>query len=112
LQTIFYDQFILEYQFPMHPDGQWCPDRSTGSTSGGMDATPAPCQFAGKRIIQSEGPQQTQAGAFEKCYQMGDVYNSGRLMQTFCDGIGVVERRYDHSGTRFGFSQVLTAFNR
>jgi hypothetical protein len=103
------DMLTLEYQFPMAQNAQWCPDPLTEPAQG-MDPTPFPCQYAGMRIIQGEGPQQTLAGTFQKCYQMADIYNGGGMMQTFCDGIGVVERRYDHAGTHFGFLQILTGF--
>lgn len=111
LDSTAFDLMTLEYQFPMQPDAQWCPNRQTKEYLEPVEATPYPCQFAGMRIVHSAGPQQTQVGNFEKCYQMGDVYNSGGVNQTFCEGVGIVERKYDHGGSRFGFSETITAFD-
>jgi hypothetical protein len=41
---------------------------------------------------------------------MQDQVNSGGVIQWFCEGVGRVASKYDHAGTRFGFSEELTAF--
>jgi hypothetical protein len=113
LNNITFEKFTLEYQFPMSDGIQWCPNAGYEKIGANFTGpTPTPCQFAGMRIVNKAGPQQTPAGSFDTCYQMSDQVNSGGLRQTFCNGIGVVERRYDHAGTRFGFSWVLTGFHK
>ena len=48
---------------------------------------------------------QVPAGKFKNCYQIDQCYNDGCELQWFCTGIGVVEAKYDHGGTLFGFKQ-------
>ncbi len=56
------------------------------------------------------GAYQTAIGRMEVCYQLMEYSNSGGILQWFCDGIGPVALKYDHSGTRFGFTQSLIDF--
>jgi hypothetical protein len=113
LNSIDYTALTLEFQFPMTQDAQWCPNSSMEKNAPDFTGpTPYPCQYVGMRIIHKAGQQQTQVGSFKHCYQMGDVFNSGGIVQTFCDGAGIVAFKYDHGGTPFGFSWELTEFRR
>jgi hypothetical protein len=106
LDAIAYESLTLEYQFPLRTEAQWCP------AGAGDGSQASPCEYAGMRVVQGQGPQQTQVGDFAECYQIGDMFNGGPVLQTFCPGVGVVERRYDHMGTRSGYLRTLTAFSK
>ncbi len=101
---------IQEFQFPMAVGAEWCPSKLDKGYLTPPAETPVPCAFTGNRIVEQEGTYQASAGRFEHCYQMRDLVNSGGLIQWFCDGVGVVAEKYDHIGSRFGFTQDLIAF--
>lgn len=101
------EQLILDYQFPLTTKESWClmPD-SRGDTN------EAPgCDFVGRREVTGYGRYEGPAGTFENCYDLMDVYNGGNILQTICDGVGIVHMKFDHSGTQFGFEQTLTSFS-
>ena len=108
-QTIDYSQLNLEYVFPLVKGAEWCPS-SIGKPRVGETATVPPCNPVGKRIVVGQGSYQSSAGSFNSCYQIVDTWNTGYFRQTFCEGVGLVEKKFDHGGTLFGFSQVLTGF--
>ena len=71
-----------------------------------------PCaSSAGVRKVLAEESYSTQAGKYEPCYQMSDFYNSGSPIQVFCDGVGIVAEKFDHAGSRFGYSKELIQFS-
>lgn len=102
------DELILDYQFPLSVRKSWCllPDsrKSPKEIAG--------CDFVGKREVTGHGTYQTPAGSFDNCYDIMDVYNGGNILQKFCDGVGIVFMKFDHSGTQFGFEQTLTKFSK
>lgn len=108
-ETLAKEKLVLEFVFPMAKDAEWCPN-PVGKASVGDLATSVPCNPIGKRVVLAEKSFQSGKAVIEHCYQMSDIYNSGGAIQTFCDGLGVVEIKYDHAGTRFGFLQTLTSF--
>jgi hypothetical protein len=65
----------------------------------------------GRREVTGYGRYEGPAGSFENCYDLTDVYNGGNILQTVCDGVGIVHMKFDHSGTRFGFEQTLVSFS-
>lgn len=103
------DQLLLEFQLPLVPGANWFPDLpgSVNLASPGDDFLPLP----GMRVVSNEEAYQTAAGAFERCFLISDIYNSGNVFQWFCDGVGLVARKYDHLGSPFGFSLELTGFS-
>lgn len=100
----------LEFQFPLSVGASWCPSQNQKDFLTPLAATPAPCEYTGARTVVADGPFETAAGRFERCYQMADAVNSGGVVQWFCEDVGVVARQYDHAGSRFGFAQELIAF--
>lgn len=107
-KNIHPDQLILDYQFPLTVRKSWCllPD------SRNNPKPMAGCDFVGKREVIDHGKYETPAGTFENCYDLMDVYNGGNILQKFCEGVGIVLMKFDHSGTRFGFEQTLTKFSK
>lgn len=105
------DQLSEELDFPMTVGLSWCPNKIQKGSLTPVAETPVPCAYAGARQVLSEGPYKTQAGSFDRCFQMSDYYNSGGPVKVFCDGIGIVAETYNHSGTRFGSSKELVQYN-
>jgi hypothetical protein len=108
-ETIPMDQLTLELVFPIAKDAEWCPV-PVGKAETGPNGTLTPCQYVGKRVVLAETSFQSPVGNFDSCYQLSDIYNGGEPIRIFCDGVGVVEIKYDHAGTRFGFLQTLISF--
>ena len=110
-KNLNYAGLTLEFQLPLAVGAQWCPNSLTKGYLDPATPTEAPCASGiGLRIVRSEGPFQSPAGSFANCFLLDDVYNTGDTLQTFCEGVGVVEIKFDHPGTRFGFSWVLQSF--
>jgi hypothetical protein len=102
------DQLILDYEFPLSVRKNWCllPDsRNNPKETAG-------CDFVGRREVTDHGRYESPAGSFENCFDLVDVYNGGNILQKFCDGVGIVFMKFDHSGTQFGFEQTLVRFSR
>ena len=101
--------FLLDYRFPLALGKSWClQSLDSKNPSSYEDAT---CEFIGKRMVTNREPYETPAGRFEDCYEFTDYYNGGNFIHWFCTGVGVVFRKFDHAGTRFGFEQTLTRFS-
>jgi hypothetical protein len=97
--------FLLAYDLPISLGKSWCwPQVDLKSPD---DKQIANCEFVGKRTVTNEGSFQTPAGRFEACYELTDYFNNGNIIHWFCEGVGVVFRKFDHAGTRFGFEQTL-----
>jgi hypothetical protein len=113
-QTLQLDLLIEEYAFPMTVGASWCPNRQQKGydPTDAPAETPVPCAFAGARTVQGLEAVHTPAGDFDECYRLSDFYNSGGVVQWFCDGVGVVAQKYDHLGSRFGYSSELVKFTR
>lgn len=109
LYGIDYLQLTLEYVFPLAKGAEWCPSPIAKSEIG-ETATVAPCNPIGRRVVLSDEPFQSAAGSFDRCYQLKDEWNTSGIFQTFCEGVGIVEQKFDHSGSLFGFEQTLTRF--
>ncbi len=110
-QNILTDQLLLEYQFPMAKGSTWCPNKQQKTDLTPRVETPVPCATAGMREVEGEESYTTQAGKFDHCYRMVDVYNSGGVTQWLCDGVGMVAQTYAHAGSQFGFTQELIKFS-
>jgi hypothetical protein len=110
LDTIQTEQMVKEFQFPMAVGAEWCPSMPDEGNLSTSTETIDPCAYTGKRVIEAEGSYQTPAGSFKGCYQMRDMDNMGGVIQWFCKGVGMVAQKYEHLGSRFGYSQELTAF--
>ena len=102
------DQLILAYEFPLSVRKSWCllPDSRNNPKE------IAGCDFVGRREVTNHGRYETPAGSFENCYDLMDIYNGGNILQKFCDGVGIVFIKFDHSGTQFGFEQTLKKFSK
>ncbi len=96
---------LVLYDFPLATDKSWCPHDPL------PDNVPS-CRSNGLRTVQRQLSHATPAGTFGDCYEISEEYTSGGVWEWFCDGIGTVERKYDHSGTRFGFQYTLIGFRR
>ncbi len=66
----------------------------------------------GLRTVESRTSYTTPIGTFDDCYEISEEFNSGGVREWFCNGIGTVARKYDHSGTRFGFQDTLIRYSR
>jgi hypothetical protein len=103
------DELAFVYDFPLSMSKSWCSlqlDRKNPNQKEGTG-----CEFVGKRMVTNAGTYQTPAGEFDACYELTDYYNSGNVIQWFCEGIGIVFMKYDHAGTRFGFEQTLLSYS-
>lgn len=103
------DTLILDFDFPLSVHQSWCPVRIDLK-----DPNHAPitnCDNGGKLTVLQQSAYQVPAGKFENCFQIEQFFNDGNFFQWFCRNIGVVEVKFDHNGTRFGFSQELTGYN-
>jgi hypothetical protein len=108
--NIHLDQLSEEYDFPLKVGLSWCPNKRVRASLTPVAETPVPCASAGMREVLEMKPYQTQAGSFDQCYRIADVYNSGGIIQWVCTGIGIVAQQYDHRGSQFGFSEELVKF--
>ena len=108
--TINLDQLTEELDLPLAKNLNWCPNKM-GEIAPKPQETPVPCQYVGSRVVLAEQPFQTQAGSFDACFQLEDVYNDGPIFRWFCNGVGFVTQTFDHSGSRFGNSQELVQFS-
>jgi len=106
------DLLALEFQFPMGEGTQWCPLLPGEARGSPGTPLPSPCEYSGMRTVEQVAAYTAPAGKFERCYQMRDAFNSGGVIQWFCEGIGIVAKKYDHIGSRFGFTQELIDFSR
>ena len=95
----------LVYDFTLVGGKNWCPFNPPPSYNPN-------CVAMGRRTVARTGSYATPVGIFDECYQITEEYNSGGVTEWFCNGVGVVARKYDHSGTRFGFLDTLVSFSR
>ena len=102
------DQLVLDYEFPLSVRKKWCLLADSRNTPKAI----AGCDFVGRREVTDHGRYESPAGSFENCYDLVDVFNGGNILQKFCDGVGIVFMKFDHSGTQFGFEQTLVRFSR
>jgi hypothetical protein len=107
LSTIQTDTLLLAYTFPLTIGKSWCP----GFEEIKGEKLPD-CAGAGKRSVVSQGSYETPIGKFENCFEITEDVSSGGTTLWFCKGVGVVAQKYDHGGTRFGFSQVLVSYKK
>ena len=106
------DQLSEELDFPLTVGSVWCPNKIQKGSLTPEAETPVPCaSSAGVRKVLAEESYSTQTGKFEPCYRMSDFYNSGSPIKVFCDGVGIVAEKFDHAGSRFGYSKELVAFS-
>lgn len=61
----------------------------------------------GKRTVTEARSYGVPAGDFEACFAIAEDYNTGDYSHWFCLGIGIVERKSDHSGFPFGYRDIL-----
>lgn len=99
------DYFLLAYDFPVSIGKSWCLTQASSNDTSHKKIVD--CEFVGKRMVTNEGSYQTPAGRFDACYELTDYFNNGNIIHWFCEGVGVVFRKFDHAGTRFGFEQTL-----
>jgi hypothetical protein len=104
---IQFDELRLLYDFPLSLGKTWCPLR--------FDPIPpnkkiTNCDDSGKRVVSDTGAYETSAGKFNDCYEITEHFKEGNVTQWFCNGTGIVYKKYDHVGTNFGFIQMLTGY--
>ena len=108
--TIDTDTLPLAFDFPLSVNKSWCPVRIDLNDTNLKPITN--CDYAGKLTVLQQSAYQVPAGNFENCFQIDQASNGGDIFQWFCQNIGVVEIKFDHGGTKFGFKQVLTSYSR
>lgn len=96
---------VVAYRLPLTLGKQWCP-----TTDSYRDPTTGAVRCFAQQTVADVGSHDTPVGRFERCAYLTQAVNSGGVNQWLCDGIGVVEARYDHGGTRFGFRQTLVHY--
>jgi hypothetical protein len=109
LSKVNTDTLNLAFDFPLSVNQSWCPVRVDLK-----DPNHAPitnCDNGGKQTVLQQSAYQVPAGKYENCYQIEQFFNDGNFFQWFCKNIGVVEVKFDHNGTLFGFKQVLTVYD-
>ncbi len=95
----------VTYDLPLVEGRSWCP----------FDPPPSynsQCLSMGRLTVAKRESYTTPVAIFEECYEITEEYNSGGVTEWFCNGLGVVARKYDHSGTRFGFEDTLISYSR
>lgn len=101
------EELTLVYEFPLSVTKSWClgmPDSRVPNETVG-------CEFVGRREVTSQGSHETPAGNFADCYDLIDYFNGGNYFQKFCNDVGIVNMKFDHAGTRFGFEQTLIEYS-
>ncbi len=93
----------IVYDFPLSEGKSWCPSDPPPSYN-------PDCTAMGRKRAIRVGSYVTPAGTFGDCYQITQEYNSGGVTEWFCNGVGVVARKYDHGGTPFGLQDALISF--
>lgn len=103
------DGLTLEFVLPINSKTAcWYPDpgqRQSASAS----VTPA----AGSPGCRSAGAATTlkfPAGTLDNCHLLVTSYNNGSEKMTFCDGVGIAERSFDHYGSAYGDHFILTGY--
>ena len=96
---------MLEYVFPLSPNTLWYPDPWQRQEFPNFEVNP------GLRRVSGPLEMQVPAGKFQGCFKVITMFNSGATFDSFCPGIGVVESHYDHVGTPFGQTTVLTDYS-
>jgi hypothetical protein len=109
IATVDTDMLLLAFDFPLTVNQSWCPVRVDLKDPSHTPITN--CDYAGKQTVLKQSAYQVPAGRFENCFQIDQTSNGGDTFQWFCQNIGVVEIKFDHGGTRFGFKQELTGYN-
>lgn len=94
----------LVYDFPFAVGKSWCPEQPPPAYN-------PTCSSMGRRTVENHASYTTPVGSFNDCYELSQQYNSGGVIEWFCNGIGVVARKYDHAGSRFGFEDKLIRFS-
>jgi hypothetical protein len=89
LASINLDQLLEELDIPLANNLSWCPQKMGGITPN-LQETPVTCQHIGSRVVLAEQSFQTQAGSFDTCFQLEDVYNTRPIFYRFCNGVGFV----------------------
>jgi hypothetical protein len=93
----------LEFVFPLPGERCWFPAVQQRSQPFNQD-------LPGCRRASGPVNLQFPVGAFERCYQLATPFNNGSIKQTFCSGIGLVQEKFDHAGTPFGYQMTLIAY--
>jgi hypothetical protein len=104
------DTLQLAFDFPLSVNQSWCPVRVDLKDPSRTPITN--CDNAGKQTVLKQSAYQVPAGKFDNCFQIDQASNGGDVVQWFCRDIGVVEVKFDHSGSRFGFKQELIGYNK
>jgi len=105
LNDLQLDNLLLAYDLPLRVGKSWCP----GAEAIGEQKLTG-CTTAGERTVVRAGSQEGSFGRFEGCYQITSAWNSGGTVAWYCEWVGLVAQKYDHSGTRFGFEQNLIGY--
>ncbi len=94
----------LEYAFPLSANG-WYPDPETRSL------TAPDVMISGRRYTFPESEVAVPTGLFKNCSEIVTAYLGGALYAWFCPQFGVVEEKFDHAGTPYGYHTVLMRYS-
>ena len=104
LNLIQLDSLILVFDFPFSVGKSWCPKAPPAENK--------ECISMGKKTVASKENYEAPFGTLNDCYQINEDVNSGGVTRWFCKGVGIAAQKYEHGGTRFGFTQVLIGYTK
>ena len=84
----------------------WYPDPEQRRLFDGEDL-----RLPGFRWVSPPTTKNVVTGETAPCYEVITSYNNGGVYSEFCEGIGFVFRKFDHSGTSYGYEVTLSAFS-
>lgn len=100
------EELPLAYAFPFSQGIGWCGTAQALRNAKNPTPLPNPPCFS-RMVVKKSGPYDSPIGELGDCYEIHEVANSGDVITQFCNDTGIAAVRYDHGGTRFGFSQEL-----
>ena len=89
----------LEYRFPLAVGASWCPHLGHPEHPGD------------RWTVVEQRALDTRIGRLESCFRLTGGYHTGWTSRWLCDGVGLVDERYDHNGTPFGIHKELRRFS-
>lgn len=95
----------LEYVFPFPENSCWVVDGAQRPMFPNPDLSVSGCRRA-----EGSHAMSVRAGKFTGCTTITTPYNSGSTLDEFCPGVGIVSRKYDHTGSRFGYQWELVGY--
>jgi hypothetical protein len=97
------DHYWLEFVFPLQNYATWHPNWEQRMGLSQMTS--------GTRFVEGPLEISVPGGSFKDCFKLVTSFHSGPSMLWFCNGVGMVKKKYDHHGTPYGYEIVLVNHN-